>query len=471
MGLIEVDVGLQPLDFSLSKPTRDIDLVFDYSSGKVVGIQEVDVVMSSLDGSSSMQREMGAAKDFVRGSSNNAPFLPGGLQKRDRAAKPSRSDIKKAQKDVSAYASIETSPLFDFSNVSPILPGHKIGVTYDANGVASLVHAEGSSSTSSEQSSAWPTLPRPSTSGTQGGLGSVDDDPFAGLPEQDLSSKDAPDSIKRDSHAFRDILRERQTETEARGQRLASLRMTVQENAHVIKVQPSNTEENGDSASPSLLDGIDTSGGANKGAFAWLKSAQRAPDVAANLSEWAITERMTNIMTDFEELVPDPAIIYPFEMDDFQKEAAYHLEQGESVFIAAHTSAGKTVVAEYAIALAMKHMTRAIYTSPIKALSNQKYRDFKDTFGDDVGLITGDVSVNSDATCLIVTTEILRSMLYKGADLIRDVEWYAFAVRPSLSWCLNISQFDIALTNICLSIASIFSQKGHLRRSSLHQRS
>lgn len=116
---------------------------------------------------------------------------------------------------------------------------------------------------------------------------------------------------------------------------------------------------------------------------------------------------------------------YPFELDDFQKESVFHLEKGESVFVAAHTSAGKTVVAEYAIALGLKHMTRVIYTSPIKALSNQKFRDFKDTF-EDVGLITGDVSLKPEATCLIVTTEILRSMLYKGADLIRDVEWVIF---------------------------------------------
>jgi antiviral helicase SKI2 len=101
------------------------------------------------------------------------------------------------------------------------------------------------------------------------------------------------------------------------------------------------------------------------------------------------------------------------------------LERRESVFVAAHTSAGKTVVAEYAIALAKKHHTRTIYTSPIKALSNQKYRDFRDRF-DDVGLITGDVSINPDAACLIMTTEILRSMLYRGSDTIRDIEFVIF---------------------------------------------
>ncbi|EWM26992.1 dead deah box rna, partial [Nannochloropsis gaditana] len=118
------------------------------------------------------------------------------------------------------------------------------------------------------------------------------------------------------------------------------------------------------------------------------------------------------------------AMTYPFPLDDFQKQAVARLERGENVFVAAHTSAGKTVVAEYAIALSATHMTRTVYTSPIKALSNQKYRDFKEKFGErDVGLITGDVSVNPEASCLIMTTEILRSMLYRGADIIRDIEW------------------------------------------------
>jgi len=130
-------------------------------------------------------------------------------------------------------------------------------------------------------------------------------------------------------------------------------------------------------------------------------------------------------MANFAELVPDMAREWPFELDTFQKEAVYHLENGDSVFVAAHTSAGKTVVAEYAIALAAKHMTKAIYTSPIKALSNQKFRDFRLTF-DDVGILTGDVQINAEASCLIMTTEILRSMLYRGADLIRDVEFVIF---------------------------------------------
>ncbi|KAL4998068.1 armadillo-type protein [Aspergillus recurvatus] len=141
--------------------------------------------------------------------------------------------------------------------------------------------------------------------------------------------------------------------------------------------------------------------------------------------EWAHVVDVNKEISNFHELVPDMAREWPFELDTFQKEAVYHLENGDSVFVAAHTSAGKTVVAEYAIALAAKHMTKAIYTSPIKALSNQKFRDFKNTF-DDVGILTGDVQINPEASCLIMTTEILRSMLYRGADLIRDVEFVIF---------------------------------------------
>ncbi|KAG6846093.1 hypothetical protein H0H87_006457 [Tephrocybe sp. NHM501043] len=143
--------------------------------------------------------------------------------------------------------------------------------------------------------------------------------------------------------------------------------------------------------------------------------------------DWAHVIDVNTPLSNFHELVPEMAHKYPFELDTFQKQAVYHLEMGDSVFVAAHTSAGKTVVAEYAIALAEKHMTRAIYTSPIKALSNQKFRDFKQTFApSSVGILTGDVQINPEAPCLVMTTEILRSMLYKGADLIRDVEFVIF---------------------------------------------
>lgn len=120
-----------------------------------------------------------------------------------------------------------------------------------------------------------------------------------------------------------------------------------------------------------------------------------------------------------------PARTWPFELDPFQKVSIQSIERGESVLVSAHTSAGKTVVAEYAIAQSLKNNQRVIYTSPIKALSNQKYREFTAEFGD-VGLMTGDVTINPTATCLVMTTEILRSMLYRGSEIMREVAWVVF---------------------------------------------
>ncbi|KAF2809633.1 putative ATP dependent RNA helicase, partial [Mytilinidion resinicola] len=120
-----------------------------------------------------------------------------------------------------------------------------------------------------------------------------------------------------------------------------------------------------------------------------------------------------------------PARTWPFTLDPFQQVSISSIERNESVLVSAHTSAGKTVVAEYAIAQCLKNNQRVIYTSPIKALSNQKYREFTAEFGD-VGLMTGDVTINPTATCLVMTTEILRSMLYRGSEIMREVAWVIF---------------------------------------------
>jgi antiviral helicase SKI2 len=88
------------------------------------------------------------------------------------------------------------------------------------------------------------------------------------------------------------------------------------------------------------------------------------------------------------------AMTFPFELDDFQKRGIIRVENHENVLVCAHTSSGKTIVAEYGIAYTRRKKKRIIYTAPIKALSNQKYRDFKEKF-DDVGVVTGDVSIHS----------------------------------------------------------------------------
>ncbi|ORY11098.1 ATP-dependent RNA helicase-like protein DOB1 [Clohesyomyces aquaticus] len=121
----------------------------------------------------------------------------------------------------------------------------------------------------------------------------------------------------------------------------------------------------------------------------------------------------------------EPAKTWPFTLDPFQQVSIASIQRNESVLVSAHTSAGKTVVAEYAIAQCLKNNQRVIYTSPIKALSNQKYREFLAEFGD-VGLMTGDVTINPTATCLVMTTEILRSMLYRGSEIMREVAWVVF---------------------------------------------
>ncbi|KAI6058252.1 Superkiller viralicidic activity 2-like 2 [Aix galericulata] len=120
-----------------------------------------------------------------------------------------------------------------------------------------------------------------------------------------------------------------------------------------------------------------------------------------------------------------PAKEYPFSLDAFQREAILCVDNNQSVLVSAHTSAGKTVCAEYAIALALREKQRVIFTSPIKALSNQKYREMYEEF-QDVGLMTGDVTINPTASCLVMTTEILRSMLYRGSEVMREVAWVIF---------------------------------------------
>ena len=103
---------------------------------------------------------------------------------------------------------------------------------------------------------------------------------------------------------------------------------------------------------------------------------------------------------------------YPFPIDAFQLEAMAHLAEGQSVMVTAPTGTGKTLVAEYAVWLAQKSGKRVIYTTPLKALSNQKYRDMRILYGNDaVGLVTGDIVEHSSASIVIMTTEVYRNML------------------------------------------------------------
>ncbi len=109
----------------------------------------------------------------------------------------------------------------------------------------------------------------------------------------------------------------------------------------------------------------------------------------------------------------NPSTLFPFPLDQFQIEAIEHLNRGESVVVCAPTGSGKTVVAEFAVEMALQSNRRCYYTTPLKALSNQKFGDFKKKYGEDkVGLLTGDISINRDAPIVVMTTEVFRNMLY-----------------------------------------------------------
>ncbi len=115
---------------------------------------------------------------------------------------------------------------------------------------------------------------------------------------------------------------------------------------------------------------------------------------------------------------------FPFELDPFQIEACHALEDGKGVLVAAPTGAGKTIVGEFAVDLVINSGGKCFYTTPIKALSNQKYQELSYKYGDDkIGLLTGDTSINSEAQIVVMTTEVLRNMIYSNSSTISDLRY------------------------------------------------
>jgi len=113
---------------------------------------------------------------------------------------------------------------------------------------------------------------------------------------------------------------------------------------------------------------------------------------------------------------------YPFALDEYQLQACRHLEEGRGVLVAAPTGSGKTVVGEFAVFLALVAGRKCFYTTPIKALSNQKYHDLCVRHGEDrVGLLTGDTSINGEAPIVVMTTEVLRNMIYAGSATLENL--------------------------------------------------
>ena len=149
----------------------------------------------------------------------------------------------------------------------------------------------------------------------------------------------------------------------------------------------------------------------------------------------------------------------PFPLDDFQREACLAVAQGHSVLVAAPTGAGKTVVGEYAVRHAFELGQKAFYTTPIKALSNQKFNDLRKVYGDaNVGLLTGDQSINSEAQVVVMTTEVLRNMIYAdsrtldtlGVVVLDEVHYLADKFRGSV-WEEVIVHLDPRTAIVSLS--------------------
>ncbi len=159
-------------------------------------------------------------------------------------------------------------------------------------------------------------------------------------------------------------------------------------------------------------------------------------------------------------LTADFAAAQRFDLDDFQVAACHALEDGDGVLVAAPTGAGKTIVGEFAVHLAMRESTdKAFYTTPIKALSNQKFRELVDVYGpDEVGLLTGDISINGGARIVVMTTEVLRNMLYADSGALRglrfvvmdEVHYLADRFRGAV-WEEVIIHLPHAVKLVCLS--------------------
>jgi len=121
-----------------------------------------------------------------------------------------------------------------------------------------------------------------------------------------------------------------------------------------------------------------------------------------------------------------PESLHPFAYDAFQQRAIDTIERDTSLFVAAPTGSGKTVLADYVIERTLGRRQRVIYTAPIKALSNQKYRDFTARHGDQVGILTGDVTINRHAPLVIMTTEIYRNTLLEDVERLSSYAWIIF---------------------------------------------
>lgn len=150
-----------------------------------------------------------------------------------------------------------------------------------------------------------------------------------------------------------------------------------------------------------------------------MKHASTLEDMKYSKSLQIVSHLTTSMSLNRKDI--EEVFKFPYKLDEFQENAILAIRDNKNVLVTAHTSAGKSTVAEYTIAHAMRENKRVFYTSPIKALSNQKFGDFKKKFGKDVGILTGDIKVRPEAPLIVATTEIVNNFLYTNPDMFENV--------------------------------------------------
>ncbi|XP_075982834.1 superkiller complex helicase subunit twister [Anticarsia gemmatalis] len=353
-------------------PDTTLEVVRDPITGQIIGLEEVSIPVEDDEDSLSMSRAPLPPSMATRGTTTQSPFLPAGfeeeLEKMLDAA---------ASGDVQIDLDNEEPGKFLGEDILNRAPGYKESVLFAEDGFTLLSESNEAVNKKTDESE-----------------------------EVDLHVKINLEEVVDTNAHLVDLWKDEEPQTKP--------------SKPTKKVELEDSEDN-----DNFLEDTIIRPPVELPEIPILNITSSSMKTGVTSTEWAEMIDVSQPVPDFREKIKDMAHTYPFELDVFQKQAILKLEEGHHVFVAAHTSAGKTVVAEYAIAMSRRNCTRAIYTSPIKALSNQKYNDFNKLFGE-VGLLTGDLQINATAPCLVMTTEILRSMLYCGSDVTRDLEFVIF---------------------------------------------
>lgn len=336
--------------------------------------------------------------EYTRGLAGRArPFRPGGMDDSQKQRKETEDDDAAVQQSRRVLQqSTKQSWKEGILLTAPRNADYKVGLTwkdiYGSDDDDSAAAAAPERAVEKESTSISLPVQAPTLFSTGFLDDMADDDSLFGSSS---SSSSSSSSDEEDEENSGENETDGQTQTDAKTEKAAQIPVLKDgETEHPATTTTVNIEQSVDDLLLELTDEPISSESKRK-EINPLELAEKQAALRTNTTRksWA-SDKLLEI-PDWDTYLPHPALKYPFVLDTFQQQAIARLERNEAVFVAAHTSAGKTVVAEYAVALAMQRATRCVYTSPIKALSNQKFRDFAQKFGAErVGLVTGDLQVN-----------------------------------------------------------------------------